>query len=55
MSAETVLRGSDIFMKGVRSVDKNALKDQKVCLAVDLCNCDLPRGSDTTLFTGRNV
>ena len=55
MCAESVLRGSDIFMKGVRSVDKNALKDQKVCLAVDLCNCDLPRGSDTTLFTGRNV
>ena len=55
MCAESVLRGSDIFVKGVRSIDRRAMKDQRVCLAVDLENCDLPRGSDCSLFTGKNV
>lgn len=55
MCAESVLRGSDIFVKGVRGIDKTATKDQKVCLVVDLCNCDLPRGSDVSMFTGRNM
>lgn len=55
MCAESVLRGSDIFVKGVRATDKTCSKGQKVCLAVDLCNTDLPRGSDVALFDGRNV
>lgn len=55
MCAESVLRGSDIFVKGVRSIAKGAMKGQRVCIAVDLCNEDLPRGTDTTSFTGRNV
>ncbi|KAM7454974.1 hypothetical protein BLSTO_04267 [Blastocystis sp. subtype 1] len=55
MCAESVLRGSDIFVKGVRAVDKACTKGQKVCVAVDLCNNDLPRGSDVSLFTGSNL
>ena len=55
MCAESVLRGSNIFVKGVRAIDKTAMKDKKVCLAVDLHNCDLPRGSDCCLFTGKNL
>lgn len=50
-----MLRGSNIFVKGVRAIDKMAMKNMKVCLAVDLCNCDLPRGSDCSLFTGKNL
>lgn len=55
MCAESVLRGSDIYVKGVRSIAKGAMKGQRVCIAVDLCNEDLPRGTDTIRFTGRNV
>ena len=55
MCAESVLRGSDIFVKGVRAVDKTCTKGQKVCVAVDLCNNDLPRGSDVSLFIGSNL
>ena len=55
MCAESVLRGSDIFVKGVRAVDKTCVKGQKVCVAVDLCNTDLPRGSDVSLFNGSNL
>ena len=55
MCAESVLRGSDIFVKGIRSIEKNCVKGQRVCIVVDICNTDLPRGSDTSQFTGRNM
>lgn len=55
LCAESVLRGSDIFVKGIRSMSKLCVKGSRVCLAVDLHNCSLPRGSDLSNFTGRNL
>ena len=55
LCAESVLRGSDIYVKGIRSMSKSCVKGTRVCLAVDLHNGELPRGSDLSHFTGHNL
>lgn len=51
MCAESVLRGSDIFVKGVRAVSKDIQEGTTVAIAVDLLDTKLPRGSDISCFT----
>ena len=50
LCAESVLRGSDIFVKGVQAASKEMQEGGKVCIAVNLLDKKLPRGSDISCF-----
>ncbi|KAK8812289.1 hypothetical protein WA158_007523 [Blastocystis sp. Blastoise] len=54
---ESVLRGSDIYVKGIRFITKPIETKQKVCIAVELPSelPPLPRGSDIQLYKGNMV
>ena len=55
MCGESVLRGSNIFVKGIQSMERTCTKGEKVCIVVDICNTKLPRGSALGLYDGKNL
>ena len=52
---ESVLRGSNIFVKGIESMERTCVKGERVCIVVNTCNTQLPRGSDLELYDGKNM
>ena len=40
------MQGSNIFVKGIQSMERTCTKGERVCIVVNICNTNLPRGSD---------
>ena len=49
------MRGSNIFVKGIQSMERTCTKGERVCIVVNICNTNLPRGSDLGLYDGKNM